>query len=41
LAVGWSIRQTAKFNSLPKFPAIWYTLFIIWIVATATDFSLA
>ena len=24
LAVGWSIRQTAKFNSLPKFPAIWY-----------------
>jgi hypothetical protein len=29
LAVGWSIRQTAKFNSLPKFPAIWYTLFII------------
>ena len=24
LAVGWSIRQTAKFNSLPKFPAIRY-----------------
>ena len=26
LAVGWSIRQTAKFNSPPNFPAIRYTM---------------
>jgi hypothetical protein len=25
LAVGWSIRQTAKFNSPPNFLAMWYT----------------
>jgi hypothetical protein len=25
LAVGWSIRQNTKFNSLPNFPAIQYT----------------
>ena len=26
LVVGWSIRQTAKFNSLPNFPVIQYNI---------------
>ena len=30
LAVGWSIRQTNKFNSLPNFPAIWYVVGVWW-----------
>ena len=32
LAVGWSIRQTDKFNSLPNFPAIWYVVGVWWCV---------
>jgi hypothetical protein len=41
LAVGWSIRQTAKFNSPPNFPAIWYIIQIgaLAILPTVTSLT--
>ena len=40
LAVGWSICQTAKFNSPPNFPAIWYGAHIGWaLVVISTENS--
>ena len=31
-AVGWLIHQTAKFNTAPNFPVIWYATMMKYII---------